>query len=302
MAEIIEEKYSSYGKAMQGLLRGEVSALLRVQPWDVDQLLDDDRFILRQYALPTTHVLQFNPNSKPLKNRQVRRALVFALDRSRILSETVLRSETSQGGRLISAPLATRNYAYDSTLKQRKYDLTRAIALRIAGQRGVKGGLPTLKIVCSPDPLARAAVKQLIEYWKKAKIDVQLVTGDNPIDDWDLIYRTSRMEEPLVEIWPFLAIESQERIEAIRHFPDWLRQQLIVLEDVGDWNKAELQLQQLFRDLHNETYLIPLWEVDEFHISRTEVKVPSRSIERPAHAYDDVERSIFQSWYPTETP
>jgi len=302
IAEIIEEKYASHDKAMQGLLRGEVSALLRVQPWDVAQLADDDGFVVRQYALPTTHVLQFNPNSKPLQNRQVRRALAFALDRSRILRETVLRSKVPTHGRLVASPVATRNYAYDSTLKPREYDLTRAISLRIAGQRALKGGLPTLKLVCSPDPLAQAAATQLIEFWKKAKIDVQLVTGGKPLDDWDLIYRTSRMEEPLVEIWPFLALDTQARIEAIRHLPDWLRQQVIDLEDVGDWKTAELKLQRLFRDIHDETYLIPLWEVDEFYVSRREFKLPSGGIERPAHAYDDVERAIFQFWYPTEGP
>ncbi|GIT29374.1 MAG: hypothetical protein Ct9H300mP1_14200 [Planctomycetaceae bacterium] len=33
------------------------------------------------YAVPTTHVIQFNPRSKSLRNSELRRALAFAVDR-----------------------------------------------------------------------------------------------------------------------------------------------------------------------------------------------------------------------------
>ena len=49
-------------------------------------------------VFPTTHVLQFNPESVPLKNSEFRRALAFVLNREKILAETVLRDPAMRRG------------------------------------------------------------------------------------------------------------------------------------------------------------------------------------------------------------
>jgi hypothetical protein len=54
VAEIVETSYPSHEKAVQGLLRGEISMLPSVPVWQLDQLSQDGRFHIRKYAVPQT--------------------------------------------------------------------------------------------------------------------------------------------------------------------------------------------------------------------------------------------------------
>ena len=84
VAEITETSYPSYEKAVQGLLRGEISMLPSVPVWQLDQLEKNGNFFVRKYAVPQTHFVQFNPQSKPLRSAELRRALLYSLDRSQV--------------------------------------------------------------------------------------------------------------------------------------------------------------------------------------------------------------------------
>src|SRR6185436_7081846 len=98
-------------KAIQGLLRGEVSFLPRVPASAVQALAARPEYSKHTCALPTTHLLQFNPRSRALSARTLRRALVYAIDRRGILDSVFLHASSSGAargmGRLTSAPFAT---------------------------------------------------------------------------------------------------------------------------------------------------------------------------------------------------
>ena len=64
VAEIVERRYDSPEQAVQGLFRGEISLLPDLPTWAVSLVRNDQRFFVINYALPTTHVLQFNPHSE----------------------------------------------------------------------------------------------------------------------------------------------------------------------------------------------------------------------------------------------
>ncbi|MCH7687946.1 MAG: hypothetical protein IH899_14910, partial [Planctomycetes bacterium] len=298
VAEIIETKYASHKKAIQGLLRGEIDMLAHLQPWDVDKLSEDDRFYIQQYALPFTHVLQFNPKNKALRNRELRRALVYAIDRPGILKRTVLRSPLMKHGRLTTAPFPRDSYAYNLTVTPRPFDLTQAFALTIAAKKQLKvKKLPDLKLLCDPDPIAQAAAAQLVNHWARIGVNVQRVTGNAPSDDWDILYRTVKLTEPYSELWPFLTLESRARVESLMHFPDWFNRQLIALDSAPDWNSATDTLKRLHRMLMDEVQIIPLWEVDDFMVLRKNITgVPKR----PMHTYQSIELWRVNSWYPKD--
>ncbi len=81
VAEIVERHYASPERAMQGLFRGEISMLPDLPTWVVSLVRNDQRFFVINYALPTTHVLQFNPQSEPLRSRELRLAMAYSRSR-----------------------------------------------------------------------------------------------------------------------------------------------------------------------------------------------------------------------------
>jgi hypothetical protein len=314
VVEVIERLYPTYEKAVQGLLRGEVSMLPRVHSRDVPQLQDDERFEVVETALPVTHLIQFNPHSRVTRNRELRRALIFAINRRKILQETVLDDPDRARGRLVSGPFPThglsgnnrrvRGYAYNTKVTPRRYDPSLAAALSLAAGKHFGGKLPELRLLCVPDPIAIQAARQLVKHWGAAGIPVKLLTADDETIKadsaaWDIVYRIVRMTEPAVQLWPLLTLEPTARVESLAFLPDWLRQELIELDRVGDWKSAVAKLIDLHAHLAAEAVLIPLWELDDFVVYRNTIRgFPTP----PLHPYQHIERWTVKPWLPNDSP
>jgi ABC-type transport system substrate-binding protein len=150
VVELIEQRYPSSEKAIQSLLRGDALMLPTVRPWEVASLEADGRFFVQPYAVPVTHLLQFNPRSKPLANRTLRRALAYGLSRKMIFEDVILRGPSEKAerlGRLTSAPFPTTSYAYATTVEPHKYDPALAMALTAGAKKELNGELPSLKMI-----------------------------------------------------------------------------------------------------------------------------------------------------------
>jgi tetratricopeptide (TPR) repeat protein len=308
VGEIVEHRYDSAQHEIQALMRGDVSMLLDLPPWAIASLRRNTRLFVLDYAIPTTHVLQINPQSQPLKSRELRLALAYAIDAQRILSERILRDPESTAGRLTTAPYATTSYAYNGLLAHRDFSPSTAFGLHAAAVKRLKT-IPPLRLVCESDPEAQSAVTQLIAQWKRVGITVELLPtkslASNPatlqkVATWDIAYRKLRMEEPVVELWPFLTFDSGARLESLRALPDWLRLELLELDNSPDWKSAVNRLQTLQSHLYSEVAYIPLWEVDDAIILRKNVRgfPPYKFV----NSYQDVEHWIVQSWYPADEP
>lgn len=249
-------------------------------------------------AVPTTHLLQFNPRSRPLAHGELRRALSHALDRRALLDRTFLEGARPELGRPVTAPWPRRSKAYDTRVVPPAADLALAAALGRAAQQQFGEPLPTLRMVCPPDPEIVAAARAMIDQWAKAGIAVELLPADAPSGaEWDIVYRTVRVTDPVVELWPLLTGQRQARIADLTEFPPWLREELIALETARDWNEAEALLRRLHRHLWAEAVVLPLWEIDESLVARQTLRgLP----EHPLHPYQHVERWTIEPWYPTD--
>lgn len=307
VAEVVELRYDSYDKAIQGLLRGEVSYMPHVPVSTVRALELRKEFFTQPYSLPTTHVLQFNPYSRALAARTLRRALVYALDRRKILEEVFLHESAGDLGRVTSAPFATTSYAYNPAKGAEPYPFDPALAFSLAktAEKELGMKLPVLKMLCSSEPEIQAAAARLVEQWKACGIEVtrtlasaaSLAEG-NP-DGWDIVYRTETLAEPLVDLWPFLALTSSTETSALGYLPTWLRQELLDLDRVGDWQSARRLLQRLHKQFWAEVHLIPLWEIDDFMVYRKNVRgVP----DAPVNPYQRVDRWKIEPWFSKESP
>ena len=302
--EIVEVRYDSWETALQGLLRGEVTALPHADLRDLKALQDDGRFFVVPYALPQSHFLMFQPKTAALRDSQLRRALLHAIPRERLLSELVLKDAPASHARLVTGPFASKSYGYNRLLEQPAYDPQLAATLALAAKKRSGGTLPALRLSCPTDPVVRETARAMIENWKRVGLDVKLLDDPAPAageadDGWDICYRTAKFVEPVADIWPLLTLQTEARVEALQPLPERTRRVLLELERTIDWTTATKLLHRLLADLQTEARYVPLWEVDEYLVVRRNlVGIPAR----PMHAYDDIERWTLQSWYPQETP
>ncbi|QDU50855.1 ABC transporter substrate-binding protein [Gimesia panareensis] len=300
VAQINEVRYPTFEKSFQALLRGEVGVLPFLPAGLVSYFKEQDEFNVVQSAIPLTHVLQFNPESKPLQILELRRALAYAIDRQKILTETLLHESNLLNGRLVTAPFYSGLQVYNQQVPQRDYNFPLAVALAVASQKKLGGQFPTLHLLCDPNPEAQDAAQELIKAWRRIGVIVTLIpnTPEEAKKEnlkWDIVYRTTAMTQPTMELWPFLTVGKGAEIKSLEIFPDWMRQKLIELDESTDWETATTLIKKLQRQLYSMAHIIPLWEIDQFHVFRTNIKGYA---DRPLNFYDNVEQWITTPVYP----
>ena len=299
--EVVEVRYDSWERALQGLLRGEIVGIPYVNFQDLKNLQDDPRFFVLPYALPTSHLIVFNPNSAQLKDGQLRRALSLALPRSELIEKSITSDFNGRFVRVTATPFPTVSYGHNRMLEATPYDAQRAATLAMTAEKHLGGKLPVFRLACPPDAEIRKTATSIIDHWKRVGISVQLNddSSDSSDADWDLAYRTTRIIEPVTDLWPLMTLNSDTRVETLTPLPDRVRRQLLDLERTNDWTSATKLLHRIESELLIETRYIPLWEVDEFFVTRRHlIGLPARLM----HPFQDVERWTLQSWYPQESP
>ena len=180
------------------------------------------------------------------------------------------------------------------------FDQSAALALVLAASQQLDNQVPQLRMAVPDEPVQRAAAEELVRDWKRVRIEVQIVAPGTVTDDevdWDLAYRTVRIAEPTVELWPLLAGAPTARIDDLAVFPDWLRHALVDVDRTSDWGRALETVRSMHAKIASEVRYVPLWEVDGYLVVRRNVQgFP----ERPMHCYHGIERWTMQPWYPNE--
>lgn len=297
--EIVEVHYDNWERALQGLLRGDISAVGSAGLKDLKSLQDDGRFFVVPYAQPRSHMLFFNSQNQALHDGQFRRAIMHAVPREQLLNAVVLRDVAEPYARLITGPFSSNGYGHNRQLPQAEFDPALAAALALTAKKQSGGALPTLRMTCPVDARSREIAQVMIEYWRRVGIEVRLLGDDDSLSDWDICYQTVKSIEPVMDIWPLLTLQRSARVDGLQALSEPSRRLLLELERTVDWTTATKLLHRLLADLLIEARYVPLWEVDEYLVVRKNVNgVPSRLIQ----PYSEVERWTVQSWYPTDTP
>ncbi len=331
IAAVEERTFSDRAKLLQAMIRNEIDYLPHLFPWEVDAFQSSSEFNTRQYALPVTHLIAFNPMSDRVVNAQMRRALSFAVNRESILKSIVLRDDAMKYGRPTSAAWSLSSYATEPREKPPEFNIRLAYALRYAAERQLQLAeltkltdaaraeakkqkvnfdsekfradtkvdyikLPRLRFVVDPEPSCIAAAERMMIYWQKIGFEIDLIKGDQPgeplkDEEWDMCYRRVRMEEPLLELWPLLANDSSLDMNRLGMFPDWMRQELINLDYSSSFQDAQSRLFTIHNHIAAEAFLIPLWEVDDFAVWRKSI---IGTPDRPMSTYQNVERWIVR--------
>ena len=310
IAEVEEVRFTDRHSEIRAFQRRNVDVLPYLLPWEIDIFKAADRAFVQQYAIPTSHVIVFNPMSPAVSSAQLRRGLSFGVDRENFLKKVILRDPEMKYGRVASAPWSSRSYANSPLVDAPAYDIYLSFLLRLAALEqlripdkqafvaaakartleakaewdevkfrsanveDIKAAaahiqLQKLRMVCDPDELAMMAAEKMVERWRKLGYEIELIPGDTQgakfgDDDWDLMYRRSRMQEPLFDLWELLLTDGTFDVSRLSSYPDWMRQELINLDYASSFLDAQEKLFLIHRHMTAQGFLIPLWEIDEF--------------------------------------
>lgn len=298
--EIIEIAFGRYEEAIQALDRGVVRMLVNVPVWDIPRLRQDERYIVTPMAVPHTHLIQFHPESKPLQSAELRRALARSTFPRELLT-LVAGEGTEDMGRLVTAPYPSTHLGYDSLVKPRPSDFSLAMVLVLAARQELGRDIPPLVFAIPPAEPARSAAKKLAAGWERIglKIDVVEFQEISASSSWDLAYRVLSLPDPVQSLAPLITLDPAVKVASLADLPGWLRQRLLDLERSSDAATTQAILLDLHRLLAADVRCIPLFEIDQFIVSRGVIGGLPR---RPVAVYQHAEHWRLPQDYPESAP
>jgi hypothetical protein len=297
--EVLFRDYPTADRAIQSFLRGEVTMLSRIPVSTVREFQKRTDVLTLAYGLPETHLLQFSATSSAVANRALRRALMYAVPRDRILAEAFGVAREPGLARLTTGVVPTTSYAFDKSLVLPPTDLVVALSLAIAAKKELGGPLPELTLWHPRGAEIAASAAAIAATWDKIGVRVTVRSEAEQPDPGssDVVYRTVAMAEPLVELWPFLSGTADPTLSSLDRFPVWLRRSLLELDTVGDMATATRLLHRLQRQLWAEAVVIPLWEIQPHFVTRKQVRgLPAA----PMTLFQGIDRWQVDAWYPPE--
>ena len=180
--------------------------------------------------------------------------------------------------RLTTSMFPSFSYARDSTIDLRDRDRFAATALGLVGKRQLgPDNWGPWRMVTPSDVRSRRAAELVVEQMRETGFPVELVPLDKQAaaiaaDDWEILYRRVQVAEPLVELWPVLALGQDARIGELTHLPETLRRRLLDLERVESWNDASTLLKAIDRSIWATAIIVPLWEMDRITLRRRSLR------------------------------
>lgn len=294
--------------AIVALLRGEIDILDRIPPWQLSKLRAQPDINVGAYRLPTVHVIIPNPKSKLANQREFRRAIVYGIDRERILKDILLGGQSLPGFQTLSGPFPAGmsqsdpvRYAYNNQIQPHPYDPRLASLLATVAWNAVKKSqrpdagkdgaaeppneeaMPPLRLAHSSDPLARTACRSIKLQLDAIGIPIQLVELKSEADgehDYELRYAELAVWEPLVDAARVLGIDGVAGTST-----DYMIGTLGKLDSATTWNQVQAALYGIHELAHSDLPVIPLWQtVNHFAYRRNFQGI----VESPVVLYQNV--------------
>ncbi|MBI2823161.1 MAG: hypothetical protein HYX69_00565 [Planctomycetia bacterium] len=314
--EIVERRFPTRSAAVDALRKGDVALVDRVPPWDVTALKGDAGLVVEPYCVPALHCLVPNLARPFLAHRAFRRALVYGIDRQRILTEQLLRRQQLPGSLVTSGAFAKgagladpMGYAYNDRIEPRPYEprlamTLAAVALRDLATAAEKDAqelkqFPTLTLAHPADDVALTACKGIQKNLGAIGLKVELreIPPGQPTrlaEGDDLVYVELSVDEPLVAARRLFGEDGICGV-ASSYMSLALRQ----VDAATGWNEARAALHDVHRIVHEEVTIVPLWQLVEHFAYR---KSLTGAGTRPATLYQNVEQWQATVPLPEEQP
>jgi tetratricopeptide (TPR) repeat protein len=306
--EIHEVLYADPETAIRDLLRGDIEMIDRVFPADAFRLRSAKNIVTEEYALPVVHMLIPRSKNPYLDVAEFRRALLYAIDRERILNGEILGGQPSKLSRVISGPFPQGAsdadpiaYAYNTSVENVSYDPRAAKILILLAQAKLRAiaekrseevpPIPVLKLGVPGFETARVAGEAIVQAWKLIGVPSELVVLDklprpreeSPVD---LIYISASIWEPATDAERLLgqggAAETNNQ---------FIIQELVNLNAARNWHEVRRGCQDLHALVAAHLPILPLWQVTETFAYRTDVVGVAK---KPIGLYQDVQKWRYQ--------
>lgn len=287
LAELIELRFDDAQSALNALRRGKIDVIDRLFPSDAarlsEQLGRDSDLVLQPYSLPTVHMLVPKSDHPYLSNANFRRALVFGIDRHRILHEELLGGNDIPGCKILSGPFPAGldqfdplGYAYDHSLAPRVWRPRLAKLLTIIAEKELTlkaelleeepPKLTPLLIAHPATEAARITCQAIISHLSIIGIEVkakELPPGESidPDNECDLLYTEIAIWEPVADARRLLGARGVAQTDS-----PYVGQALRRLDAAENWGDVRDQLVALHHAAHNEVAVIPLWQTVDYFI------------------------------------
>jgi peptide/nickel transport system substrate-binding protein len=182
--------YPDHESLLAAYERGEIEGISQVTPELLERARALPKLDLASAQLAGMTLVFFNTSKPQFQDRLVRQALLYGMDRQKMIDE-ILQGQ----GILGSGPILPNSWAYDEVIKKYPYDPQRAAELldeagwKDTNDDGVreKGGeqLAFSIVTNTDDPLRARIAQQLADDWKKigAEVQVQLVPAPSLVQE-----------------------------------------------------------------------------------------------------------------------
>lgn len=304
MPQLVEMVYKNATEQTDALLRGDIDVIDRVFPADISRLKRNPEIEVAAYTIPTVHVLIPNLRTKHMKSAIFRTALLYGINRPKILFNGILGGQRPNGFRVVSGPVPYGitetdpiGYAYNPRIEPLAGDPRLGLVQAVVADEQIKLMIerknkeidakqldPSKKeqyvplkdiefVICHPpNDLARAACTSIQLDLKvigvKTKL-VELKLGETypENEDFDLLYAEITMQEPFLDVRKILAANGIVGTEN-----DAINQAIRFLDTARSWREARPRLHELHSLCYHNTIVIPLWQVVEHFAYRKNVK------------------------------
>lgn len=169
LARILFKFFPDYDAVFAAYARGEIEGIARVLPAYLPRLRALNRLEQYNARLAGYSLIYLNFSKPAFQDKSVRQALLFAIDRARIISDTL------QGqGILASSPIVPGTWAFDNTIPQYPFDPEKAKTIldaagwKDAGDGIRKKGTDLLSFVLTTndDPTRVAMANEIAKNWQ----------------------------------------------------------------------------------------------------------------------------------------
>jgi hypothetical protein len=303
--EIVEQHFADAGTAATALRQGQIQLIDRINPWELSAWKGTKGIKVEAYGMPLVHCLVPNVKRPLMAQRTLRRALEIGINRESILRSLIGIKEVP-GCQLISGPFPARLAestdslpAYDTTVAIRRLDLRLATILVRETLESLPEPRPkTIALVLAhpADPIARTACQAIRGDLQKAGVALQLRelppgSSSRPADDVDLVYVELAMVEPLVDARRLLGDDGLAgACSPIMSLA--LRQ----AAESTDPAQARIRLRRVHRLCHDESAVIPLWQLIDHFACHQSLQGIEKGI---VSLYQDLEKWNVEFTYPS---
>lgn len=276
--EIVERSFPDEEAAVAALRFGEIDVVDRIAPWHLAELRETREVRLVRYIPLSVHCLCVRSRHPLLAKQEFRRALLYSLDRDGILRDHLHIADATDGSRTARgvfssgrSPEDPLGYANNPALVPRPYDPQAAFILaRLAMPPEAAAALRSRPLVLAHPATAVAsrACDQIRLQWSRIGVAVELraVSDAASVDEADLVYTVVAAPEPLIDaerlFGPGGIISTSERALA-----GPMRQ----LAESTSFAEARAALFEIQRVVHEQTLVLPLWQLSEYAAARTRV-------------------------------